>query len=216
MVIELRKVEKVPTKSIFENSLTFQAPSLLKRTWKIPVIWPHLHCVESVQIWSIFCTAFSLIRTEYGDLLRSFSYSDWIRKFTPRKYGPEKTPYLDIFHTVLVLTQLTLLNRLPWRWVKFGFMGFFRNKKKDFLTSSNDVKIFWTSRKWKSFTLWPRTIILSFVQIEWGVLHLPPLKECSLLYYIFETCSSSTLHTRAQFSKCSRVPTWENYLFLLF
>ena len=132
MVIELRKVEKVPTKSIFENSLTFQAPSLLKRTWKIPVIWPHLHCVESVQIWSIFCTAFSLIRTEYGDLLRSFSYSDWIRKFTPRKYGPEKTPYLDIFHTVLVLTQLTLLNRLPVALGKIWVHGIFQEQEKGF------------------------------------------------------------------------------------
>ena len=128
----LRKVEKVPTKSIFENSLTFQAPSLLKRTWKIPVIWPHLHCVEIVQKWSIFWTAFSLIRTEYGDLLRSFSYSDWIRKFTPEKYGPEKTPYLDIFHKVLVLTQLTLLNWLPVALGKIWVYGIFQEQEKGF------------------------------------------------------------------------------------
>ena len=41
------------------------------------------HCVKNVQIRSFFCSAFSRIRTEYG-----FSH------------GPEKTPYLDTFHTV--------------------------------------------------------------------------------------------------------------------
>ena len=42
-------------------------------------------------------------------LVRIFSHSDWIRRDTPYlsvsspnvgKYGPEKTPYLDTFHTV--------------------------------------------------------------------------------------------------------------------
>ena len=41
-----------------------------------------LHCVEIVQIQSFFWSVFSSIRTEYG---------------------PEKTPYLDRFHTVLFL-----------------------------------------------------------------------------------------------------------------
>ena len=47
--------------------------------------------------------------TEFS-LVRIFPHSDWIRKdtsylsvFSPNagKYGPEKTPYLDTFHTVL-------------------------------------------------------------------------------------------------------------------
>ena len=42
-------------------------------------------------------------------LVRIFPYSDWMRRETPylfvfslntRKYGPEKTPYLDTFHAV--------------------------------------------------------------------------------------------------------------------
>ena len=41
-----------------------------------------LHCVEIVQIQSFFWSVFSRIRT---------------------KYGPEKTPYLDTLHTVLLL-----------------------------------------------------------------------------------------------------------------
>ena len=40
----------------------------------------YYHCVKSVQIRSSFCSVFSCIWTEY------------------RKYGPEKTPYLDTFH----------------------------------------------------------------------------------------------------------------------
>ena len=48
------------------------------------------HCVKSVQIRSFFWSAFSCIRTEYGDL-RS--------KFIPNteKYGPEKTPVFGQF-----------------------------------------------------------------------------------------------------------------------
>ena len=42
--------------------------------WKI-------HCVKSVQIRSFFWSVFSHIRTEYG---------------------PEKTPYLDTFHAVII------------------------------------------------------------------------------------------------------------------
>ena len=52
-----------------------------------------MHCVESIQIRSFFWSVVSRIRAEYGDLLRS----------NARKYGPEKTPYLDSFHTVSIL-----------------------------------------------------------------------------------------------------------------
>ena len=55
--------------------------------------WDYLHieishCVKSVQIRSFFWSVFSCIWTEYV--------------FSPNteKYGPEKTPYLDTFHTV--------------------------------------------------------------------------------------------------------------------
>ena len=47
-------------------------------------------------------------------LVRIFPHSDWIRRdtscfavFSPnaKKYGPEKTPYLDTFHTVMCVTH---------------------------------------------------------------------------------------------------------------
>ena len=57
----------------------------------------YTHCVKSVQIWVFFCSAFSRIRTEYGEILS-------LSVFSPNagKYGPEKTPYLDTFHAVLL------------------------------------------------------------------------------------------------------------------
>ena len=47
-------------------------------------------CGKCVQVWSFFWSVFSHIRTEYGEM----------RSPNARKYGPEKTPYLDTFHTV--------------------------------------------------------------------------------------------------------------------
>ena len=37
-------------------------------------------------------------------LVRMIPHSDWISVFSPNagKYGPEKTPYLDSFHAVLL------------------------------------------------------------------------------------------------------------------
>ena len=60
------------------------------------------HCVTSVQIRSFFWSVLSRIRTEYGEILRTV--------FSPNaeKYGPEKTPYLDTFHAVLILKVVSL------------------------------------------------------------------------------------------------------------
>ena len=44
-----------------------------------------IHCVKSVQIRSFFWSVFSAISPNIG------------------KYGPKKTPYLDIFHAVIAL-----------------------------------------------------------------------------------------------------------------
>ena len=52
------------------------------------------HCVKSAQIRSFFCSVFSCIRTEYGDL-RS-------------KYRPEKIPYLDTFRAVFLMQIIEL------------------------------------------------------------------------------------------------------------
>ena len=59
------------------------------------------HCVKSVQIRRFFCSVFSRIRTEYGEILRILSLR-YLSVFSPNagKYGPEKTPYLDTFHTI--------------------------------------------------------------------------------------------------------------------
>ena len=43
------------------------------------------HCVKSVKILSFFWSAFSCIRTEYGDLLRKSSYSVRIQENTDQK-----------------------------------------------------------------------------------------------------------------------------------
>ena len=43
-------------------------------------------------------------------LVRIFPHLDWIRTFTDAgKYGPEKTPYLDIFHAVKVHSRVVKL-----------------------------------------------------------------------------------------------------------
>ena len=62
-----------------------------------------LHYVKSVQIWSLFWSVFSCIRTEYG----------YFPVFSPNrgKYGPEKTPHMDTFHAIFVTAFL----------VKFSF-----------------------------------------------------------------------------------------------
>ena len=59
------------------------------------------HCVKSVQIRRFFCSVFSRIRTEYGEILRILSLR-YLSVFSPNagKYGPEKTPYLNNFHAV--------------------------------------------------------------------------------------------------------------------
>ena len=66
------------------------------------------HCVESVQILSFFWSLFSRIRTEYEKCSVSLSV------FSPNagKYGPEKTPYLDSFHTVNISVSNFILKCL--------------------------------------------------------------------------------------------------------
>ena len=54
--------------------------------------------MESVQMRSFFWSVFSRIWTKYRDL--------W------SKYGPEKTPYLDTFHTVSKVYKKMLKNTL--------------------------------------------------------------------------------------------------------
>ena len=58
-----------------------------------------------IQIWIFF-------------LFPIIQYSDWIRRFTEQlsvfspntgKYGSEKTPYLDTFHVVSVISKLNIL-----------------------------------------------------------------------------------------------------------
>ena len=54
-------------------------------------------CVKRVQIWSLFWSVFSRIWT------RIRKDTEYLSVFSPNagKYGPEKTPYLDTFHTTL-------------------------------------------------------------------------------------------------------------------
>ena len=50
---------------------------------------------KSVQIRSFSWSLFSRVQAEYGEILRISPNAG--------KYGPEKTPYLDIFHTASLL-----------------------------------------------------------------------------------------------------------------
>ena len=62
--------------------------------WKIKI---EHYCVKSVQIKSFFWSVFSSIWTKYGEI-------QYLSKFSPNrgKYGPEKTPSLNTFHTVYI------------------------------------------------------------------------------------------------------------------
>ena len=62
-----------------------------------------IHYVKSVQIQSFFWYVFSLIWTEYGDLLYLSNAG---------KSRPEKTPYLDIFWTLINVKE-TIHFHLP-------------------------------------------------------------------------------------------------------
>ena len=57
------------------------------------------HCQKNVQIRSFFQSEFSRIRTR---IRRDTPY---LTVFSPNagKYGPEKTPYLDIFRAVMII-----------------------------------------------------------------------------------------------------------------
>ena len=62
--------------------------------------------------------------TDFFFLVRIFPHIDWIRRDTERylsvfspntgNYGPEKTPYLDTFHTVNVLIEKQFLSSYLW------------------------------------------------------------------------------------------------------
>ena len=56
--------------------------------------------MKSVQIRIICWSVFSRIRTEYVRI-----DTEYLSLVIPNtgKYGPEKTPYLDTFHTVVVV-----------------------------------------------------------------------------------------------------------------
>ena len=81
-----RKIVKTPFVLILENykmvSLKFLWPGHLKR-----IAEASNHCVKSVQIRNFFWSIFSI-----------FSRN-------ARKYGPEKTPYLDTFHAVNIFSS---------------------------------------------------------------------------------------------------------------
>ena len=86
-----------------------------------------LHCVKSVQIRSYFGSVFSCIRTEYG---------------------PEITPYLNTFHTMLIKDSVTIRGRLQISLLisrnlsKLTFIPP-RNDQKtvDFLMISGEIKV---------------------------------------------------------------------------
>ena len=72
-----------------------------------------MHCVKSAQVQSFFWPVLSRIQTEYGDLQSKYLYSD-LHGSNMGKYGPEKSPYLDTFHTVMLQAKnLKILGICP-------------------------------------------------------------------------------------------------------
>ena len=83
-------------------------------------------------------------------LVRIFPYSDWTWRFNPyifafslntAKYGPEKTPYLNTFHTVTKsLNHVLILHYWLWTLLthllpthSFSFFAVFRGQRKGLL-----------------------------------------------------------------------------------
>ena len=65
--------------------------------------------MKSVQVWNFFWSVFSRIWTEYGEILHIAQYSVRMQENTNAgKYGPEKNPYLDTFHAVLLKVKKLL------------------------------------------------------------------------------------------------------------
>ena len=81
--------EKFLRKRIWEEvQLNFQAVGLqqnLKNKRAFFFLTTRQHCVKSVKIRSFFCSVFSRIRTEYGDLRSKSPYSVRIRQSTDKK-----------------------------------------------------------------------------------------------------------------------------------
>ena len=74
-------------RSIFESQqrLRFHIWFIMTHYHKMRQILLQDHRVKRVQIRSFFCSGFSVIRTEYGDLRNKSLYSVQIRKNTNRK-----------------------------------------------------------------------------------------------------------------------------------
>ena len=83
-------------------------------------VWTRLNKVlnNGGQSWKIYFDHHYPLRekcpnTEFF-LVRIFLHSDWIRRDTSPnagKYGPEKTPYFDTFHAVII-TVIILINMI--------------------------------------------------------------------------------------------------------
>ena len=83
-----------------------------------------------------------------------FLYSDWIRRFmelisvfsrNTGKYGPEKTPYLDTFHTVYILkntfSQIKNTSCLPHHVYSYFMMIYYDNCIHAFFISNNSFQL---------------------------------------------------------------------------
>ena len=75
----------------------------------------------------LFLVRIYCIRTEYGEILR---YSDTLFVFRPNtgKYGPEITPYLDIFYAMILLLtdeHAAIIKQIFTSLLDINFAGFF-------------------------------------------------------------------------------------------
>ena len=87
------------------------SPALLSATCRTEIVYDFLYFFWKWAGWTL-CE--KCPNREFF-LVRIFPYSDWIRRntsylsvFSPNrgKYGPERTPYFDTFHTVETFNKL--------------------------------------------------------------------------------------------------------------
>ena len=92
-------------------------PKILGLDRLLPELWNILLSFLSPAFYFNSCTAWKV--SKYGVfLVRIFPHSDWIRRDTSYsvlspnagKYGPEKTPYFDTFHTVVITIVVFIAN----------------------------------------------------------------------------------------------------------
>ena len=73
------------------------------------------HCMKSVHIRSFFWFIFSRIRTEYGEILRISSHSEFIFNFRSHsiRFDESNMFFIDAIHPLIIINT-----KATWRWLE--------------------------------------------------------------------------------------------------